>query len=548
MYKPPRAARPERAVHVHVVLRRRQGRRRVDARHDLEHPRHADRHVRRHGRRRADRGAGSRSASVIVLDGKRRPDRSDRRPTPAARSSATSRRARTRYQRDRRRSPAPPTRCRSRSPPARRPACSSRSRRPRRIAVSAVDELGRHAPAKIQLLGHDRRHQDAIAGRPADVPVLARARRARAHRPRSTAATATSRARGGRSTAALEATVRPGTYDLVVARGPEYEVHDETVTIAAGSVRGRARSSCSARIDATAGSPATSTSTPRRRPTRGLPIAAARRELRRRGPRGRDRDRSQLHHRLRAGDRRDRARSVAARHPGHGADDVRDGPLHRLSAARSIPGSTRGGEFVWAGQPPQKLFDQLRDARDRSDDCDRPGRAPAPAGARLLRAVLRRRRRPRSRTRRPASSACSRRTATSSRPRTSATTSTRSSCITGRRIEDVHTFVAPNPLPPGPFPDPQPVPGQVVVGKDGRPTVPGHGRDLVHDARSRAARRPAWARRDSAPPARRRAGLRAHDAVRRRRQGHAGRLHARRRGRRDPRAPRDRDERAVHRR
>src|SRR6185503_551805 len=26
---------------------------------------------------------------------------------------------------------------------------------------------------------------------------------------------------------------------------------------------------------------------------------------------------------------------------------------------------------------------------------------------------------------------------------------------------------------PGPFPDPQPVPGQVVVGKDGRPTFPG---------------------------------------------------------------------------
>src|SRR5262249_37196956 len=45
--------------------------------------------------------------------------------------------------------------------------------------------------------------------------------------------------------------------------------------------------------------------------------------------------------------------------------------------------------------------------------------------------------------------------------------------LTGRRIEDVHTFKAPNPLPPGPFPNPQPVAGQVVVGKDGRPQFPG---------------------------------------------------------------------------
>ncbi len=45
--------------------------------------------------------------------------------------------------------------------------------------------------------------------------------------------------------------------------------------------------------------------------------------------------------------------------------------------------------------------------------------------------------------------------------------------LTGRRLEDVHTFIAPTPLPPGPFPDPQPVAGQVVVGKDGHPSFPG---------------------------------------------------------------------------
>jgi hypothetical protein len=45
--------------------------------------------------------------------------------------------------------------------------------------------------------------------------------------------------------------------------------------------------------------------------------------------------------------------------------------------------------------------------------------------------------------------------------------------ITGNHFEDIHDFVAPNPLPPGPFPDPQPVPGQIVIGADGRPTFPG---------------------------------------------------------------------------
>ena len=45
--------------------------------------------------------------------------------------------------------------------------------------------------------------------------------------------------------------------------------------------------------------------------------------------------------------------------------------------------------------------------------------------------------------------------------------------LTARKLEDVHTYRAPNPLPPGPFPDPQPVPGEIVVGKDNRPMFPG---------------------------------------------------------------------------
>ena len=52
-------ARARRAVHVHVVLRDRQGRRRVGARHDLRAARRADRHVRRPRDRPADRRSRS---------------------------------------------------------------------------------------------------------------------------------------------------------------------------------------------------------------------------------------------------------------------------------------------------------------------------------------------------------------------------------------------------------------------------------------------------------------------------------------------------------
>jgi len=45
--------------------------------------------------------------------------------------------------------------------------------------------------------------------------------------------------------------------------------------------------------------------------------------------------------------------------------------------------------------------------------------------------------------------------------------------LTGKRDELVHHYRAPSPLPPGPLPDPQPVPGEIVVGSDGRPQYPG---------------------------------------------------------------------------
>ena len=218
-----------------------------------------------------------------------------------------------------------------------------------------------------------------------------------------------------------------------MSRGPEYEITTKPVTLRAGAFAaeqlalerayesdglGRRRlPHPRAAVDGLAACRSTSASI----------------ELRRRGPRGRGRDRSQLHHRLRAGDRGERPRSVAARHPRHGADDVRDGSLQRLSAAG------RSG----------------LDARRRV-------RVGEPAAAEAVRSAARARGRPRrpascrSPTRASRCSATSRSSSSTPRPRepytptgitrrvravrrrvpaptTSATTSTRSSCSPAAR-------------------------------------------------------------------------------------------------------------------
>jgi hypothetical protein len=136
------------------------------------------------------------------------------------------------------------------------------------------------------------------------------------------------------------------------------------------------------------------------------------------------------------------------------------------------PGSTRGGEFLWARQKPQALFDQLRtlavpgedsvvqDAHPRQQVLgyfaqffvDQDTGIPyiptgimgifSPHGDEL-------------------------------QPEAFSYDFDSIELLTGRKLEDVHTFRAPSPLPPGPFPNPQPVSGQIVLGPDGRPTFPG---------------------------------------------------------------------------
>ncbi|HEY5951350.1 MAG TPA: carboxypeptidase-like regulatory domain-containing protein, partial [Kofleriaceae bacterium] len=106
---------------------------------------------------------------------------------------------------------------------------------PATIAVSVVDELGRHAPVKIQLLGHDARIK-TVDGR----GILYSLQLGEGVRP--TAFDGTDRyiehawwTNDGR----LVANVRPGTYELVVSRGPEYEITSEQVTLTAGSYVGK---------------------------------------------------------------------------------------------------------------------------------------------------------------------------------------------------------------------------------------------------------------------------------------------------------------------
>src|SRR6185295_12487187 len=133
---------------------------------------------------------------------------------------------------------------------------------------------------------------------------------------------------------------------------------------------------------------------------------------------------------------------------------------------RVDPGSTRGGEFLWVERTPQQLFDQLRDlAVDRASSIvhithprqqvqgyftqffidGATGKPYTPTG--LLGVFS---------------------------PYGDEFAAENFSydfdaieLLTGKRLDDVHDFVAPSPLPPGPFPDPQPVPGKVVIGTDG---------------------------------------------------------------------------------
>jgi hypothetical protein len=139
---------------------------------------------------------------------------------------------------------------------------------------------------------------------------------------------------------------------------------------------------------------------------------------------------------------------------------------------RVDPGSTRGGEFTWAHQPPAKLFEQLRNLAVPGEDSvvqvahprsqvlgyfaqfyvdGKTGEPYTPTGIMGVFAPY----------------------GDEFKRENFSYAFDSLELLTASHLDEVHDFRAPNPLPPGPFPDPQPVPGEVVVGPDGRPTFPG---------------------------------------------------------------------------
>jgi hypothetical protein len=104
---------------------------------------------------------------------------------------------------------------------------------PATLVVQAFDELGRKAPSKIQLIG---RH-DGPAVPPGDARDFLYDLRF-GERVRHTAFDGSNRFVEGAwwtKDGQLDVRVKPGTYDLVVTRGPEYEITTKSIELKAGS-------------------------------------------------------------------------------------------------------------------------------------------------------------------------------------------------------------------------------------------------------------------------------------------------------------------------
>jgi hypothetical protein len=147
---------------------------------------------------------------------------------------------------------------------------------------------------------------------------------------------------------------------------------------------------------------------------------------------------------------------------------------------RVDPGRTRGGVFDWTGRRPQELFDQLRiDLAPTGEGADPPivqvnhprdgflgyfnsyhldpdtGDPGVPPGLRGVFTPF----------------------GDEFQPDAFSWDFDAIEISNGKRLELLHTFRAPDPLPPGDYPDPQPVPGEVLVDTDGNAVFPGQVED-----------------------------------------------------------------------
>ena len=338
---------------------------------------------------------------------------------------------------------------------------------PATLVVSAIDELGRHAPAKIQLIGH------IPAARQGQDPRTFLYSLERGERQRPTPFDGGDRFVEGAwwtTDGRLSATVRPGTYDLIVSRGPEYEVTQKTIVLRPGAfdaeqvalVRAYSSDGWVAGDFHIHAQPSTDS---------GLPIAQRVASC---AAEGLEVAISTDHNYI-----TDYAPVIAATGldpwllgvPGMELTTFEMGHFNGYPL-RVDPGSTRGGEFQWAGQPPQALFDQLRglavDPARAIVQVNHPRQQVLGYFAQFF--VDQDTAQPYTPTGilgifAPYGDEFS--------PKNFSLDFDAIELVTGTRSEDIHTFRAPDPLPPGPFPDPQPVAGQVVLGPDGRPQFPG---------------------------------------------------------------------------
>ncbi|MBA3464713.1 MAG: CehA/McbA family metallohydrolase [Deltaproteobacteria bacterium] len=338
---------------------------------------------------------------------------------------------------------------------------------PSTVAVVVVDELGRHAPAKVTLVST---FDTANTGKDPrtflfSLPFGER-RRPTAFDGRNLYIEGAWWTKDGR----VEARVRPGTYDVVVSRGPEYEVTTKRIVVSDGQfaaeqlVLKRAYTSdgwVAGDFHLHANPSTDSGVTIEARviscAAEGLEVAVA------------------TDHNFIT----DYAPAIFASGldpwllgiPGMELTTFEMG--HFIGYPLKVdPGSTRGGEFTWANQPPQALFDQLRAlavepktgivqiAHPRQQVLgyfaqffiDAATALPyTPAGILGVFAPY----------------------GDEFQPDKMSYDFDAIELVTGRKLEFNHTYRAPNPLPPGPFPNPQPVPGMPVVSPDGRPTYPG---------------------------------------------------------------------------
>lgn len=337
---------------------------------------------------------------------------------------------------------------------------------PATLAVSVTDELGRHAPVKIQLLGTDDRIK-TTDGRGILYSLQL------GESVRTTAFDGTNRyverawwTTDGR----LLASVRPGSYELVITRGPEYEITSEKIELVAGSHV--AKQLALTRSFDTPGWVSGDFHIHAQGSTdSGLPVAERVASC---AAEGLEVAVATDHNYI-----TDYAPVIASTGLDPWLLGIPGMELTTFEAGHFIgfplkvdPGSTRGGEFLWAHQTPQQLFDQLRALATHPTDnvvqvahprqqvlgyfaqyfIDAATAEPyTPTGIMGVFAPY----------------------GDEFQARNFSYDFDSLELLTARKLEDVHTYRAPSPLPPGPFPDPQPVPGEIVVGKDGRPTFPG---------------------------------------------------------------------------